>query len=124
LTNNPFEIPQELRAVLDQNMQHAHAAYEQITDLVTKTMHAWMTAAPGNPMLAGFQDIQSRAMDFAKENAESVFALARQISYAKSSQEVLALQTQFAQSRMQAFTTQIQELYTLSGDAMQKSHHG
>jgi hypothetical protein len=124
LANNPFEIPNDLRAALDQNMQHAHAAYEQITDLVTKTIHAWMTAAPGNPMAAGFQDIQSRAMDFAKENAESVFTLASKISYAKSPQEVLALQTQFAQTRVQAFATQIQELYMLSGDAMQKSQHG
>jgi hypothetical protein len=124
LSENPFEIPQDLRVALDQNIQHAHAAYEQITDLVTKTIHAWMTAAPGNPMMPGFQDIQSRAMDFAKENAEAVFGLASKISFAKSSQEVLALQTQFAQSRMQAFATQIQELYTLSGDAIKKSQRG
>jgi hypothetical protein len=124
LTDNPFEIPHDLRAALDQNMQHAHAAYEQITDLVTKTIQAWMTAAPANPMLTGFQDIQSRAMDFAKENAESVFAIASKISYAKSPQEVLALQTQFAQTRVQAYATQIQELYALSGEAIQKSQQG
>jgi hypothetical protein len=124
LTNNPFEIPQDLRAALDQQMQQAHNAYDQISDLVTKTIHSWMTAAPANPMLAGFQDIQSRAMDFAKENAEATFALASKISYAKSPQEVLTLQTQFAQVRMQAFATQIQELYMLSGDAIRKSQHG
>ena len=36
-------------------------------------------------------------------------------------QEVLTLQTQFAQDRMQAFTTQTQELFRLIGDALQKS---
>jgi hypothetical protein len=124
LTNNPFEIPQDMRAALDQHMQQAHAAYDQVSDLVTKTIHSWMTAAPANPMLTGFQDIQSRAMDFAKENAEATFSLASKISYAKSPQEVLSLQTQFAQTRLQAFTTQIQELYSLSGEAMRKSQHG
>ncbi len=84
MANNPFEIPHDLRVVLDQNVQQAHAAYEQISDLVTNTIRAWMTAAPANPMLTGFQDIQNSAMDFAKENAESVFELAGKISNAKS----------------------------------------
>ena len=95
MTDNPFEIPQELRVALDQNVQHAHAAYEQVTDLVTNTIRAWMTAVPANPMLTGFQDIQNSAMDFAKENAEALFTLAGKISNAKSPQEILALQAQF-----------------------------
>lgn len=87
MANNPFEIPHDLRVVLDQNVQQAHAAYEQISDLVTNTIRAWMTAAPANPMLTGFQDIQNSAMDFAKENAESVFELAGKISNAKSTRD-------------------------------------
>ena len=83
MADNPYEIPHDLRVVLDQNVQQAHAAYEQLSDLVTNTIRAWMTAVPANPMLTGFQDIQNCAMDYAKENAESVFALAGKISSAK-----------------------------------------
>jgi hypothetical protein len=124
LADNPFEIPHDLRVVLDQNVQQAHAAYGQITDLVTNTIRAWMTAAPANPMLTGFQDIQNCAMDFAKENAESVFALAGKISNAKSPQEVLALQTQFTQDLMRVLMNQTRDLYTLTGEALQKPRHG
>ncbi len=124
MANNPFEIPHDLRAVLDQNVQQAHAAYEQITDLVTNTIRAWMTAVPANPMLTGFQDIQNSAMDFAKENAEFVFELAGKISNAKSPQEILALQTQFTQDLMRALMNQTRDLYTLTGEALQKSRHG
>ena len=124
MADNPFEIPHDLRVVLDQNVQQAHAAYGQITDLVTNTIRAWMTAAPANPMLIGFQDIQNCAMDFAKENAESVFALAGKISNAKSPQEVLALQTQFTQDRMRVLMNQTRDLYTLTGEALQKPRHG
>jgi hypothetical protein len=123
LADNPYEIPHDLRAVLDQNVQQAHAAYGQITDLVTNTIRAWMTAAPANPMLTGFQDIQNCAMDFAKENAESVFALAGKISNAKSPQEVLALQTQFTQDLMRVLMNQTRDLYTLTGEALQKPRH-
>ncbi len=120
MADNPFEIPQDLRAVLDQNVQHAHAAYEQVTDLVTNTIRAWMTAVPANPMLTGFQDIQNSAMDFAKENAEALFTLAGKISNAKSPQEILSLQTQFTQDLMRNLINQTQQLYQLTGEALQK----
>jgi hypothetical protein len=124
LSDNPYEIPQDLRAVLDQNVQQAHAAYEQISGLVTNTIRTWMTVVPANPMLAGFQDVQNCAMDFAKDNAESVFALAGKISNAKNPQEVLALQTQFAQDLMRVLVNQTRDLYTLTGEAIQKPRRG
>ena len=124
MADNPFEIPHDLRVVLDQNVQQAHTAYEQISDLVTNTIRAWMTAVPANPMLTGFQDIQNSAMDFAKENAETVFGLAGKISNAKSPQEILALQTQFTQDLMRSLMNQTRELYVLTGEALQKPRHG
>ncbi len=124
MADNPFEIPHDLRVVLDQNVQQAHAAYEQITDLVSNTIRAWMTAVPANPMLTGFQDMQNCAMDYAKENAESVFALAGKISNAKSPQEILTLQTQFTQELMQALMNQTRDLYVLTGEAIQKPRRG
>ena len=120
MADNAFEIPQELRVALDQNVQHAHAAYEQVTDLVTNTIRAWMTAVPANPMLTGFQDIQNCAMDYAKENAEALFTLAGKISNAKSPQEILALQAQFTQDLMRNLINQTQQLYQLTGEALQK----
>jgi len=36
----------------------------------------------------------------------------------------VTLQTQFAQDRMQAFTTQTQELHKLIGEALQKLQRG
>ena len=124
MADNPFEIPHDLRVMLDQNVQQAHAAYGQITDLVTNTIRTWMTVVPANPMLTGFQDIQNCAMDFAKENAESVFALAGKISNAKSPQEVLALQTQFTQDLMRVLVNQTRDLYTLTGESLQKQRRG
>jgi len=100
--------------------KHAHH-FEQLTDFVTKAMDAWTGAMPSNPMTAGFKDAQGRAMQIAKENAESVFTFAGKISNARTPQDIVTLQTQFAQDRMQAFVTQTQQLF--SGEAIQKSEH-
>ncbi len=124
MTENPFEIPQAMRDVAEQNMKQAHAAYEQLTDFVTKAMSSWTGAMPANSMGAGFKHVQDRAVEIAKENGESAFALAEKMIKAQNLQEVLTLQTQYAQDRMRAFTTQVQELYSLIGEAFQKLPRG
>ena len=121
MTENPFEIPQTMRDLTEQNMEHAHAAYDQLTDFVNKTMSSWIGAMPASPMATNFKDVQDRAMDFAKDNAESAFTFAAKICNAQSVQEILTLQTRFAQERMQAFATHTQELYGLIGETVQKS---
>jgi len=123
MADNPFEIPQALRDVAEQNMKQAHAAYEQLTDFVTKAMDAWMGAMP-SPMAAGFKDVQGRAMQIAKENAESIFTFAGKIGNVQTPQDIVTLQTQFAQDRMQAFTTQTQELFGVIEETIHKLGSG
>ena len=124
MADNPFEIPQTLRDVSEQNLKQAHAAYEQLTDFVTKAMGAWIGALPSNPMAAVVKDVQDRAMQIAKENAESVFTFAGKISNVRTPQDIVTLQTQFAQDRMQAFVTQTQQLFSVIEEAIQKSERG
>src|SRR5271165_960322 len=124
MTENPLEIPQAMREQAEQNLKQAHAAYEQLTDFVTKAMDAWMGAMPASPMTAGLKDFQDRAVEIAKKNAESAFALVEKITKAQNFQEILTLQTQFAQDQMKAFTTQTQELHKLIGETVQKLQRG
>ena len=124
MADTPFEIPRALRNVTEQNIKQAHAAYEQLTDFVTKAVGAWMGAMPSNPMVASFKEVQDRAAEIAKKNADSAFALVEKIAEAQNFQEILTLQTQFAQDQMKAFTTQTQELYKLIGETVQKVQRG
>ena len=124
MAENPFEIPQSLRDVSEQNLKQARAAYEQLMDVMTKAMGAWTGALPSNPMAAVFKDVQDRAMEIAMENSESVYMFAGKLSGAQTFQDVSMLQTQFVQDRIQAFATQTQELQQLIGDAFQKLQRG
>lgn len=124
MADNPFEIPQSLREVSEQNLNQAHAAYDQLMDFVVKTMDAWVAALPANPVTAGLKDIQGHALEIAKDNAKSAFTFAGKISTAQSLQEILTLQTQFIQDRMQSFVSQTQQLYSSIVEAFQKSERG
>ena len=113
----PFEIPPELRDFAEKNVEQARAAYGQFMDFLTQAMAAW-TGSPGNTEMAGFRAVQEKAVAFAKENAERSFALASDLARAKDVQEVLTLQSRFAQTQMQSFGLQAQQLAWLMTDAM------
>ena len=124
MTKNPVEIPQAMLEQTEQNVKEAHAGHEQFTDLVTKAMDAWKGAMRAGLAAARSNDVQDRAMEIAKKNADSAFALVEKIAKAQNFQEIVTLQTQFAQDQMKAFTTQTQELYKLIGETVQKLQRG
>ncbi len=83
MADNPFEIPRTLCDLAEQNVKQAHAAYEQLTDFVTKATGAWTGALPSNAITHGFKEVQERAVQIAKENAEFAFALAGKLAKAQ-----------------------------------------
>ena len=119
MTEYPFEIPQAMREQAERNIKLAR----ELTDFVTKTMDAWIGAMP-SPMATDFKDVRERAMDFAKENAESALTFAGKVCNAKTPQEILTLRAQFAQDRVQTFVLQTQELYNFIGETLQKLQRG
>lgn len=119
MTQNPFEIPQQMRDLAEKNVDQARAAYGQFMDAVTQAMNFWTKSLPANDMSAGFRVVQDRATRFAKQNAEAAFALASDLASAKDIQEILTYQSRFAQQQMQAYAQQAQELGRLVAEAMQ-----
>ena len=112
-----FEIPPELRDMAEKNVEQARAAYGHFMDFLTKAMGAW-SKSPGGAEMGGFSAVQERAIGFAKENAEHSFALASELARAKDVQEVLTLQSRYAQTQMQTFGIQAQQLSWLLADAL------
>ena len=94
-------------------------AYDQFVGAMNQAMAMWAQSIPAG-MTAGFKRVQDRATMFAKQNAEAAFALASDLAKAKDLQQVIALQSRFAQSQMQAYAMQAQELGRLIAEAMEK----
>jgi phasin len=110
-----FEIPQQLREIAEKNIEQARTAYGQLMDAMTQAMSAWISAP--SEMTSGFKAVQERAIQFAKENAEAGFALANELTKAKDLQDVLRLQSSFAQKQMESYARQAQELGRLMVEA-------
>jgi hypothetical protein len=121
-----FEIPPELRDMAEKNVEQARVAYGQFMDFLTQAMGAWVKSTGNaemggfNAQMGGFKAVQERAIGFAKENAERSFALASDLAKAKDVQEVLTLQSRSAQTQMQTFGIQAQQLSWLMADAWGK----
>ncbi len=120
MTKNLFDVPQQFRELAEQNVEQASAAYGQFMNAMTQAMGMWWNALPPNEMTSGFKAVQDRAVRFAKQNADAGFALANSLANAKDIQDVLALQTHYAQSQMHTYALQAQELGRLMAEAVQK----
>jgi len=110
-----FEIPQQLRELAEKNIEQARTTYGQLMDAMTQAMSALST--PSEAMASGFKAVQERAIQFAKENAEAGFALANELTKAKDLQDVLRMQSSFAQKQMASYAKQAQELGRLMAEA-------
>jgi hypothetical protein len=116
---SPFEIPQQLRDLTEKNLEHARTAYGQFMDAMTKTMGMWTSATPANAMTVGFKAVQDRAVKFAKLNGDACFNLATELASAKDLTDVLSIQSRHAQTMMQSYSLQAQELGRLMMEAAQ-----
>ena len=114
-----FEIPQQLRELTEKNLEQARAGYGQFMDAMTQAMGMWAGAAPASPMTAGFKVVQDRAIKFAKQNAEACFNLASELANAKDLTDVMGIQARHAQTSMQTYALQAQELGRLMLEASQ-----
>ena len=111
-----FEIPQQLRELAQKNVEQARAAYGQFMDAMAQAVRA-CSYASSDTVTSGFRAVQEEAIQFAKENAEAGFALANELTKAKDLQDVLRLQSSFAQKQMESYARQAQELGRLMAEA-------
>ena len=124
MTNNPFEIPDQIRDLAERSVEQARTAYGQFMDAMLKaqstSLTSSLTSVPATAMSTSFSDIQERAINFARQNFEASFSLATDLARAKDIAAVLDVQKRFAQSQMQAYAMQAQELGGLMMTAAQR----
>lgn len=118
MTQKPFEIPQQMRDLAERNIEQARTAYDQFMGAMNQALGMWSQSMAGSSVMPSFTAVQAQATKFAKQNADAAFALARDLANAKDIQEIISLQSRFAQSQMQAYAMQAQELGRLLTEAM------
>ena len=104
-TTRPFEIPKEMRAVVEQSVEQAKLAftnYIQAGQEAVSNFERWVKASQVG--------ISKKVMSFAEHNMLSAFEFAQKILQAKDIQELIGMQTEFVQSQIHVLTEQVKEL--------------
>jgi len=115
--DQPFEIPQELRRLAEENVERARQLYLQFMAGVGQAMATWSSAS-SDAIAPGFREVQERAVKLANENADAAFKLAKDVAQAKDLQDLLSLQTRYVQSQMKWYADQTQEFGRLIARAL------
>ena len=110
------ELIQGFRELAERNIEQARTAYGFYLDTVADALRSWSSS----PSLESrFKNVQALAMQFAKENGESAFALGKGLATAKDLPQIVTLQNRYAQVQLETYARQAQELGRAMAEAAQ-----
>ena len=116
-----MQVPEEMRAIVAQNIDQAREACRQLMDATAKVQDMVKTMIPNSPALEGLGEVTERAMRFTQQNLDAGFSLAQELSKAKDLTEMLQIQSRHAQLQVHAYSIQAQELSALVASVTQKA---
>ena len=89
----------------------------EFVDAMTQATDLWLNAMPQNEVTARLKVVQGQVIRFGKQNIDAALNLAGDLAKATSLQEILDLQTTYAQTQLPIFGRQAQELGRLVAEA-------
>ena len=101
-------IPNELRAVAEQRIEHAKSAFADFMRVAQGAVSALEDRVTAGQ--AGANEIGDKAMSFAGRNVSSAFDFAQRILRAEDIQELVRMQTEFVQSQMSVLSEQAKDM--------------
>jgi hypothetical protein len=116
MDRDPFEFSQPLRELTETNIEQARSAYAQLVGAMSQAMDLCLNAMPQNEMTSGLKVVQGQVIRFGKRNVEAALNLASDLAKATSLQEVLDLQTTYAQTQLYVLRYQALELARLMAE--------
>lgn len=110
MTNNPtgMEIPAEMRAFAEKSVGEARKAFEGYMDAATKAIGGMEKSAES--IQSNSRDLGRKAMGFAEENVAASLDFIQKLVSARDVQEVVRLQTEFAQAQIKNLADQAKAL--------------
>jgi phasin len=110
-----FEIPPEMKAMAEKGIETARQAFQGYLNATEKALG---TMASQSGAHESAREVSRKAMGFAQENVIDNFAFIDKLMRAKDVEEVIRLQTEFAQVQAQKLATQTKTLGEAASKAM------
>ena len=103
-----FEIPADMRKMAEQSVEQAKKAFDGFISAAHQAAGALDSTA--DKARATAKDVSDKAVSFAEQNVAASFDFAQKLVRAKDVQEMMRLQTEYAQAQMKALADQAKEL--------------
>lgn len=114
-----FEIPAAVRELAERNVTQVRQGYEQLLALMRKSQDA-MVKSQG-AMTQSALEIQAKSLQFAQANIEANFRFAADLARARDLKAYLEIQSRYAQSQLEVYAKQAQEITKLMGNVAHRS---
>lgn len=112
------EIPAAVREIAERNVEQSKAAYAQFMAMA-KQAQDMMSQSQGD-LTKNAMDVQTKAMRYAEQNVDASFRFASDLARARDLQEYAEIQMRYAQTQVQTYTQQAQDLGRLVAETAQK----
>jgi phasin len=111
-TPNFAELPDSIRSIMKSSIEQARKAFDTFVASSEKMIQSVDTSSM--PAAEGLKQLNERIAAFTRQNAESNFNLAMQLTDAKHLSDIVELQNAHLRSQMEAFSHQLEELRELT----------
>jgi phasin len=115
MKNTGFEMPAEMKAMAEQGIETARQAFQGYLNATEKALGAFESSTGAQ---ASAREVSRKAMGFAQENVIDNFAFIDKLMRAKDIEEILRLQTEYAQFQAQKLASQTKTLAEAAAKAM------
>ncbi len=118
MTNTPNfgELPDSIRSIMKSSIEQAKKAFDTFVASSEKMIHSVDTSSL--PGADGLKQLNEKIAAFTRQNAESNFNLAMQLTDAKHLSEIVELQNAHLRNQMETFSKQLEELRELTMKAV------
>ena len=115
-TPNFAELPDSIRSIMKSSIEQARKAFDTFVASSEKMIHS--VDASSIPGAEGVKQLNEKIAQFTRQNAESNFNLAMQLTDAKHLSEIVELQNAHLRQQMETFSHQLEELRELTMKAV------
>jgi phasin len=115
-TPNFAELPDSIRSIMKSSIEQARKAFDTFASSSEKLMQSVDTTAV--PAAEGVKQLNEKIAAFTRQNAESNFNLALQLTEARQLSEIVELQNAHLRTQMETFSRQLEELRDLTVKAV------
>jgi phasin len=112
------EIPAAIREMAERNVEQSRAAYAQFLTMARQAQEM-MTQSQGDTV-KNAMDVQNKALRYAEQNVDASFRFASDLARARDLQEYAEIQARYAQTQVQTYAQQAQDLGRLVAETAQK----